>query len=89
MFTVVALCRVPGDRALQAIPAHRAGGIAGVLDDDRAAVEWWTATLEEGRPATLIGTSLLTFTPDALVATGRDCWFLEPGFHRADDGWGR
>ena len=37
------------------------------------------AWLEEGRPATLIGTSFRTFTPDGLVATGRDHWFLEPG----------
>jgi ketosteroid isomerase-like protein len=54
-----------------------------------AAVEWWTTTLEEGQPATLIGTSFLTFTPDGLVATGRDYWFLEPGFHPPHDEWGR
>ena len=54
-----------------------------------AAVEWWTTTLEDGHPATLIGTSVLTFTPDGLVATGRDYWFLEPGTHRPFDGWGR
>ena len=54
-----------------------------------AAVEWWTTTLEEGEPATLIGTSVLTFTPDGLVATGRDYWFLEPGTHLPHDDWGR
>jgi ketosteroid isomerase-like protein len=54
-----------------------------------AAVEWWTTLLEEGRPATLIGTSFLTFTPDGLVATGRDYWFLEPGRSTPFDGWGR
>jgi SnoaL-like domain len=54
-----------------------------------AAVEWWTTTLEEGRPATLIGTSVLTFTPEGLVATARDYWFLEPGTHLPYDGWGR
>ena len=54
-----------------------------------AAVEWWCTTLEEGRPATLIGTSVLTFTPDGLVATARDYWFLEPGHHQPPDGWGR
>ena len=46
-----------------------------------AAVEWWTATL--------IGTSVLTFTPDGLVATARDYWFLEPGTHPPHDEWGR
>ena len=54
-----------------------------------AAVEWWTTTLEDGQPATLIGTSVLTFTPDGLVATARDYWFLEPGTHQPFDGWGR
>jgi ketosteroid isomerase-like protein len=53
-----------------------------------AAVEWWTTTLEDGQPATLIGTSVLTFTPAGLVATARDYWFLEPGTHRPFDGWG-
>jgi hypothetical protein len=54
-----------------------------------AAVEWWCTTLEEGRPATLIGTSFLSFTPDGLVATARDYWFLEPGTHQPFEGWGR
>jgi ketosteroid isomerase-like protein len=54
-----------------------------------AAVEWWATALEEGQPATLIGTSVLTFTPAGLVATARDYWFLEPGTHLPFDGWGR
>lgn len=55
---------------------------------DSAAVEWWTTGLEEGQPATLIGTSFLTFTPDGLAATARDYWFLEPGTHPPFPGWG-
>ena len=54
-----------------------------------AAVEWWTTGLEEGEPATLTGTSFLTFTPDGLVATARDYWFLEPGVHPPHNEWGR
>jgi ketosteroid isomerase-like protein len=54
-----------------------------------AAVEWWATTLEDGAPSTLIGTSVLTFTPDGLVATARDYWFLAPGTHLPHDGWGR
>ena len=51
-------------------------GILAVLRVDphaatAAAVEWWATLLEEGQPATLIGTSLLTFTPEGLVATAR------------------
>ena len=53
-----------------------------------AAVEWWATTLEEGQPSTLVGTSVLTFTPEGLVATARDYWFLEPGHHRPSEGWG-
>jgi hypothetical protein len=53
-----------------------------------AAVEWWATLLEERRPSTLIGTSLLTFTPDGLVATARDYWFLEDGRHQPFEGWG-
>jgi hypothetical protein len=54
-----------------------------------AAVEWWATMLEEGQPATITGTSVLTFSPDGLVATARDYWFLEPGHHEPSDGWGR
>jgi hypothetical protein len=54
-----------------------------------AVVEWWATMVEEGRPATLVGTSLLTFTPDGLVARARDYWFLEAGHHSPHQGWGR
>jgi ketosteroid isomerase-like protein len=54
-----------------------------------AAVEWWTTMLEAGQPSTLIGTSFLTFTPDGLVATARDYWFLEPGHHHPPTTWGQ
>ena len=54
-----------------------------------AAVEWWATMLEDDQPATIIGTSVLTFAPDGLVATARDYWFQEPGAHPPYDGWGR
>jgi hypothetical protein len=54
-----------------------------------AAVEWWATMLEEGRPATIVGTSFLTFTPEGQVATARDDWFLEPGTHHPFEDWGR
>jgi SnoaL-like domain len=60
-----------------------------VASDTAAAVEWWATTIEDGRPATLIGCSILTFTPAGQVATARDHWFLEPGTHHPFDGWGR
>ena len=54
-----------------------------------AAVEWWATMLEEDQPATLVGCSVLGFTPDGLVASGRDYWFMEPGSHAPYHGWGR
>jgi ketosteroid isomerase-like protein len=54
-----------------------------------AAVEWWATMLEEDHPATIVGTSFLTFTADGSVATARDYWSLEPGTHHPFDGWGR
>jgi ketosteroid isomerase-like protein len=53
-----------------------------------AAVEWWATMLEEGQPATLIGCSVVTFTPEGLIAVARDYWFLEPGNHPPFEGWG-
>jgi hypothetical protein len=44
---------------------------------------------EEGTPATLTGSSLLTFAPDGLVAAARDYWFISPGTHPPYEGWGR
>ena len=54
-----------------------------------AAVEYWTTMLDEDQPATLIGTAVLRFAPDGLVAESREYWFLEPGTHPPHDGWGR
>ena len=45
--------------------------------------------LEDDQPATIVGTSILTFTQEGLVATARDYWFLEPGTHQPYAGWGR
>ena len=73
--------------ATEADPEPRFG--APFASGASAAVEWWATALEAGQPATLVGTSFLTLTPDGLVAVGRDYWFLEPGFHAPDDEWGR
>lgn len=54
-----------------------------------AAVEWWATVVEEGTPSTLVGSSVLIFTPDGLVATARDHWSMEPGTHLPFPGWGR
>jgi ketosteroid isomerase-like protein len=75
-----------GAYATEADPAPRFG--TPFAGHGAAAVEWWTTLLEEGRPSTLIGTSVLIFTPDGLVAAARDYWFQEAGHHQPFDGWG-
>jgi hypothetical protein len=81
----------PVDRARAALEAAVADACRADpwLREHPAAVEWWATLLEEGRPATIVGTSFLTFTPDGLVATARDYWFLEPGTHQPFEDWGR
>jgi hypothetical protein len=60
-----------------------------VVDGDRASVEWWCVLQEEGRLATLTGTSVLRFAADGLVVEQRDYWFLEDGRHEPPPEWGR
>lgn len=51
-----------------------------VVDDDRAAVDWWAVvTGRDGTVETLAGTSLLRFRADGLVAEQRDAWASAPG----------
>jgi SnoaL-like domain len=50
-----------------------------VVEDDRAAVEWWAASSEEGREITLAGVSLLRFDRDGRCIEQRDTWALEEG----------
>ena len=46
-----------------------------IVDDDRAAVEWWATTkLKEGGEEKLAGVSLLRFDADGLVTEQRDFW---------------
>jgi hypothetical protein len=50
-----------------------------IVDDDRAAVEYWAIVRYEGRDHTLAGTTLLRFDADGLVVEHRDYWALEAG----------
>ena len=45
-----------------------------VVDGDRASVSWWASLVEEGRPITLAGTSVLRFGADGLVVEQWDTW---------------
>ena len=41
---------------------------------DRAAVEWWASWIEDGRPLTLAGVTVLRFRDDGKVVDHRDYW---------------
>lgn len=45
-----------------------------IVDDDRAAVEWWGSWIEGGQQLTLAGTSVLRFDTSGLVIDQRDYW---------------
>jgi hypothetical protein len=51
-----------------------------VVDDDRAAVDWWAVvTGTDGSTESLAGTSLLRFSEDGLVIEQRDAWASADG----------
>lgn len=45
-----------------------------VVEDDRAAVDWWATLVENGREITLAGISVLRFDRDGQVVEQRDAW---------------
>lgn len=61
---------------------------APIVQANRAAVEWWCALTEEGKPVTLAGCTLLRFDSHGLVVRHQDYWHVEQGHHQPPDGWG-
>jgi SnoaL-like domain len=59
-----------------------------VVDEDRAAIEWWAALTENGVEITLAGTSVLRFDSDGLVVEQRDAWNQADGRREPPSGWG-
>ena len=91
---VVALCRVPGARPVQA-PAHKRTvpprHQIQVLGDpivDGTGSRRVLATMPPAATRSPCRMPFLTFTPEGLVAVARDYWFLEPGTHPPYEGWG-
>ena len=60
-----------------------------IVTGNRAAVEWWAALREAGEEVTLIGTSVLRFDDEGLVAEQHDTWHMGPGRREPPGGWGR
>jgi hypothetical protein len=60
-----------------------------IVDDDRAAVDWWAVlTAPDGAEETIAGTSLLRFGGGGRVVEQRDAWATEPGSRDLPD-WAR
>jgi ketosteroid isomerase-like protein len=58
-----------------------------IVDGDRASISWWCALHEDGRDATLAGTSVLRFDADGLVAEQWDAWNILEGRTGPPDDW--
>jgi hypothetical protein len=58
-----------------------------VVAGDRAAVEWWGSWVEDGRPLTLAGTTVLRFDESGQVIDQRDYWNEVERRDPPYDGW--
>lgn len=58
-----------------------------VVSGRRAAVEWWASWLEDGRPTTLSGVTLLQFDDQGKVVHHRDYWNQSPERRDPYPGW--
>jgi ketosteroid isomerase-like protein len=60
---------------------------APVVAGDRAAVEWWGSWVEDGRPLTLAGATVLRFDENGQVVDHRDYWNEVERREPPYDGW--
>lgn len=60
-----------------------------IVDEDRAAVEWWAVVIESGKEVSLAGTSILRFGEDGRVVEQSDYWGTTEGRAEPWAGWGR
>jgi hypothetical protein len=58
-----------------------------IVDDDRAAVQWWATLIEDGRAITLAGTSVLRFDARGVVVSQWDAWDEIEGHREPPAGW--
>jgi len=56
---------------------------------DRATIEWWAAIVENGKPVTLAGASIIRFGDDGRVVEQHDYWGQADGRVAPWEGWGR
>ena len=58
-----------------------------LVSGDRAAIEWWATVIENGKPITLAGASLIHFDPDGRVIEQHDYWAQTDGHVPPWQGW--
>jgi hypothetical protein len=58
-----------------------------VVGDDRAAVEWWSSWVEDGRRLTMAGSTFLRFDAAGRVVDHRDYWNEVDGQEPPFAGW--
>jgi ketosteroid isomerase-like protein len=58
-----------------------------IVAGERAAVEWWGSWLEDGRPLTLAGVTVLRFDADGRIVDHRDYWNEHGGRTAPYGGW--
>ena len=60
-----------------------------IVEDDRAAVEYWAILRSpDGKELTLAGMVNLRFAPDGRVAEHREYWDMQEGRREPPPGWG-
>ncbi len=58
-----------------------------IVEDSRAAVEWWASWVENGRELSIAGVTILRFDTNGLVVDHRDYWNEQDGRHVPHPGW--
>jgi hypothetical protein len=59
-----------------------------VVDDDRAAIEWWAVIVENGKQVSLAGTSIIRFDEQGRAVEQTDYWGNADGRNPPWNGWG-
>jgi ketosteroid isomerase-like protein len=54
---------------------------------NRAAIEWWASWIEDGKPLTMAGVTVLRFGDDGLIVDHRDYWNEVAGREPPYDAW--
>jgi uncharacterized protein (TIGR02246 family) len=59
-----------------------------LVQENRAAVEWWAIVEQAGEETTFPGILMLSFAPDGRCEELRECWHERAGRIERHDGWG-